>query len=84
MKQFILALCCISLFSGCFILRRKVVYGCPTDGRNIGAEKLASGDAKLLKVSKSTREAIRTTNSFDIAKSYHQKGFFSILSRIFK
>ena len=52
MKQFILALCCISLFSGCFILRRKVVYGCPTDGRNIGAEKLASGDTKLLKVSK--------------------------------
>ena len=55
MKQFILALCCISLFSGCFILRRKVAYGCPTDGRNIGAEKLASGDSKLLKVSKSAK-----------------------------
>lgn len=55
MKKIIWALCCISLFSGCFILRKKVVYGCPTDGRNIGAEKLASGDAKLLKVSRSAK-----------------------------
>ncbi len=55
MKKTIWAACCISLFSGCFILRRKVVYGCPTDGRNIGAEKLASGDSKLLKVSKNAK-----------------------------
>ena len=55
MKQFILALCCISLFSGCFILRRKIGYGCPTDGTNIGAEKLASGDTKLQKLSKKAK-----------------------------
>lgn len=49
------AFCCYSLFSGCFILRRKETYGCPSDGRNIGAERLASEDPKALKSSKKAK-----------------------------
>ena len=50
-----MALSCIYLFSGCFIFRKKVVYGCPTDGRNVGAEKLASEDPKAMKASKNAK-----------------------------
>jgi hypothetical protein len=34
------------LLSGCFIsniFRKKEKYGCPSDGRNVGAEKLLNG-----------------------------------------
>lgn len=40
------------LLSGCFItniFRKKEKYGCPTDGRNVGAEKILSGDQKAIK-----------------------------------
>ena len=49
MKKVLLALMCVYLLSGCFVFRKKEKYGCPTDGRNIGAEKLASGDPKSVK-----------------------------------
>lgn len=39
----ILAVGCFCLFS-CAVKR-----GCPSDGRNIGAEKLLSGDPKVMK-----------------------------------
>jgi hypothetical protein len=35
------------LMSGCFvtnIFRKKEKYGCPSDGRNVGAEKIVSGE----------------------------------------
>lgn len=35
------------LLSGCFIsniFRKKDKYGCPSDGRNVGAEKIVSGE----------------------------------------
>ncbi|MEO6733247.1 MAG: hypothetical protein ABIN01_18635 [Ferruginibacter sp.] len=51
MKKFHLAIACITLLSGCFIFQKKDKYGCPTNGRNVGAEKLASGDEKALKAS---------------------------------
>ena len=40
------------LLSGCFItniFRKKDKYGCPTDGRNVGAEKILGGDTKAIK-----------------------------------
>ena len=37
------------LLSGCSIFRKNVKYGCPTDGRNVGAGKIASGDPKSIK-----------------------------------
>jgi hypothetical protein len=51
MKKIILAFTVISLLSSCFIFKKKEKYGCPTNGRNVGAEKIASGDAKAIKAS---------------------------------
>ena len=51
MKKIILAVFAVSMLSGCFIFQKKEKYGCPTNGRNIGAEKLASGDEKAIKAS---------------------------------
>ncbi len=51
MKKILFAFACISFLSGCFIFQRKEKYGCPTDGRNVGAEKIAAGDPKALKAS---------------------------------
>ncbi len=48
MKKIILAFFAISLLSsGCFITRifhKKEKYGCPSDGRNVGAEKILAGE----------------------------------------
>ena len=35
--------------SGCFVFQKKEKFGCPGNGRNIGAEKLAAGDNSALK-----------------------------------
>lgn len=51
MKKIILAVTVISVLSSCFIFRKKEKYGCPTNGRNVGAEKIASGDPKAVKAS---------------------------------
>jgi len=51
MKKIIVAFACILFMSGCFIFKKKDKYGCPTNGRNVGAEKLASGDEKAMKAS---------------------------------
>ena len=55
MKKIILAVACISFLSGCFIFKKKVKYGCPTNGRNVGAEKLAAGDEKAMKASRKAK-----------------------------
>jgi len=45
MKKLILALFAVTLLSsGCFIFKKKDKYGCPSDGRNVGAEKVLSGE----------------------------------------
>jgi len=51
MKKIILAFACISLLGSCFVFKKKDKYGCPSNGRNVGAEKLAAGDEKALKAS---------------------------------
>lgn len=50
MKKILVALITVCfLMSSCFIFKKKEQYGCPTDGRNVGAEKIASGDEKAIK-----------------------------------
>jgi hypothetical protein len=49
MKKIILLFVCAYFLTGCSLFKKNVKYGCPTDGRNIGAEKIASGDPKSLK-----------------------------------
>ncbi len=52
MKKIILTILTIAfLMSSCSVFKRKEKYGCPTDGRNVGAEKIASGDEKAIKAS---------------------------------
>ena len=51
MKKIILAFMVVSMCSSCFIFKKKEKYGCPTNGRNVGAEKIASGDEKAIKAS---------------------------------
>ncbi|MBL0145054.1 MAG: hypothetical protein IPP48_04095 [Chitinophagaceae bacterium] len=52
MKKIILTILTIAfLMSSCSVFKRKEKYGCPTDGRNVGAEKIASGDDKAIKAS---------------------------------
>jgi len=54
MKKIILAVVMGTMLSSCFlgrIFQKKEKYGCPTDGRNIGAEKIASGDEKAIRAS---------------------------------
>lgn len=46
------------LLSGCFISRifhKKDKYGCPTDGRNVGAEKILAGDKKSVNAAKKAK-----------------------------
>ena len=59
MKKFLLAFVLVSfLLSGCFINRifgKKDKYGCPTNGRNVGAEKILSGDKKAIAAEKKAK-----------------------------
>ena len=59
MKKIILVFICASfLLSGCFItnlFRKKDKYGCPTNGRNVGAEKILAGDKKAIEAEKKAK-----------------------------
>ena len=55
MKGLIQIFFVITLLSACSLLRKKDKYGCPTDGRNVGAEKLLSGDKKAMKAERKAK-----------------------------
>ncbi|HEY8688390.1 MAG TPA: hypothetical protein VIM07_04085 [Chitinophagaceae bacterium] len=55
MRQTLLIVTCAFVLSSCSIFRKNTKYGCPTDGRNVGAEKLLSGDPKSLKAAKKAK-----------------------------
>jgi hypothetical protein len=55
MKKVLLIVMSVYLLSGCSIFRKNVKYGCPTDGRNVGAEKLLSGDPKSVKAARKAK-----------------------------
>ena len=46
---------CVCIFSNCSLFRKNVKYGCQTDGRSVGAEKLLSGDPKSVKAVKKAK-----------------------------
>ena len=46
----------IVTFSGCFIFQKKEKYGCPTNGKNIGAERLLSGDKDAIKAANKAKK----------------------------
>jgi len=59
MKKALLAVAFAAfLLSGCFISRifhKKEKYGCPSDGRNVGAEKILGGDKKAISAEKKAK-----------------------------
>ncbi len=55
MKKILIGFVVISLFASCSLFRNKKT-GCPTNGKNVGAEKLASGDPKALKAAKKAKK----------------------------
>jgi hypothetical protein len=65
MKKVITAVALVAFtasLTSCAIFRRKEKRGCPTDGRNVGAEKIASGDPKAVK--QSSKAKFKGTTSF--------------------
>ena len=55
MRQIFLVILIAFVISSCSIFRKNVKYGCPTDGRNVGAEKLLSGDSKSVKAARKAK-----------------------------
>jgi len=49
MKKILIAIVGMYFLSACSVFRKTEKYGCPSNGRNIGAEKLAAGDEKAMK-----------------------------------
>ena len=56
MKKLTIAFVCMIFFSGCFIFRKKEKYGCPSNGKNVGAEKIVSGDPKAIRDAKKAKK----------------------------
>lgn len=56
MKKLLIVLICCWMFSGCSLLRRQEKYGCPTNGKNIGAEKVLSGDKDAIKAMRKAKK----------------------------
>lgn len=46
---------CTLLISGCSIFKKNK-YGCPTNGKNIGAERILSGDKDAIKASRKAKK----------------------------
>lgn len=55
MKNFVLLVVCGLVLTSCSLFRKNVKYGCKTDGRNVGAEKLLSGDPKSIKAARKAK-----------------------------
>ncbi|MEP6583227.1 MAG: hypothetical protein ABJA90_03125 [Ginsengibacter sp.] len=56
MKKLCVGLVCILTFSGCSVFKKNEKYGCPTNGKNVGAERLLSGDKDAIKAAKKAKK----------------------------
>ncbi|HET9429826.1 MAG TPA: hypothetical protein VFO70_01560 [Chitinophagaceae bacterium] len=54
LRFYTMGLSVILLLSSCSMFKPK--YGCPTNGKNIGAEKLASGDPDAEKAARKAKK----------------------------
>jgi hypothetical protein len=55
MKKIIIAVTCLYFLSACSLFKKSEKTGCPSNGRNIGAEKLAAGDPEAMKASQKAK-----------------------------
>ncbi len=51
MKKILAAASCIVLLNSCSLFKKSEKTGCPSNGRNVGAEKILAGDEKATKQS---------------------------------
>ena len=51
MKKIIVAVTCVYFLSACSLFKKSEKTGCPSNGRNVGAEKILAGDEKAIKES---------------------------------
>ena len=56
MKKLSILLVCILALSGCSIFKKNEKYGCPTNGKNVGAEKILSGDKDAIKAARKAKK----------------------------
>jgi len=55
-KNIFLFLLCLVWLSGCSIFKGGQKTGCPTNGKNIGAERILSGDKSAIKAAKKAKK----------------------------
>jgi hypothetical protein len=55
MKKIIIAVTCLYFLSACSLFKKSEKTGCPSNGRNVGAEKILAGDEKAMKESKKAK-----------------------------
>ena len=55
MKKIIVAVTCLYFLSACSLFKKSEKTGCPSNGRNVGAEKILAGDEKAIKESKKAK-----------------------------
>ena len=51
MRKWLFMFLSMLIFTGCSIFKKEK-YGCPTNGKNIGAERVLSGDKAAMKAAK--------------------------------
>ncbi|CAN5258796.1 hypothetical protein BH20BAC1_BH20BAC1_03280 [soil metagenome] len=56
MKKLFLILVSFITITGCSVFQRNAKYGCPTNGKNVGAEKIASGDKDAIKAARKAKK----------------------------
>jgi len=56
-KNILAILGVLIILSGCSLFHKGDKYGCPTDGRNVGAERLLSGKKEDRKAAKAEKKA---------------------------
>ena len=56
MKKILVVTFCGWILSGCFIFKKNEKYGCPTNGKNIGAERILSGDKEATKAARKAKK----------------------------
>ena len=56
MKKILVVTFCAWILSGCFIFKKNEKYGCPTNGKNIGAERILSGDKEAMKAARKAKK----------------------------
>ncbi|HEY5406926.1 MAG TPA: lipoprotein [Ginsengibacter sp.] len=56
MKKILIVAFFVWMLAGCSIFRKNEKYGCPTNGKNIGAERILSGDKDAIKAAKKAKK----------------------------